>query len=114
MRGKGGARRPGLLAPHFLAVGGVNLLGLVAQDPDLFLRKAAGQEQIAFLSELPKLLSVQLHRGFLSLTWTTAQSTRGFSAGAEEREAAWARKFLNSEFDLTGSDQDKQSSTALP
>src|SRR5271166_5690120 len=71
MRGKGGARRPGLLAPHFLAVSGVNLLGLVAQSRDLFLRKAAGQEQITFFRELPKLLSRQLHRGFLSLTWTT-------------------------------------------
>ena len=63
VRGEGGARRPGLLAPHLLAVGGVDLLGLVAQDRDLLLREAAGQEQIAFFSELPELLRGQLHRG---------------------------------------------------
>ena len=66
--GEGGARRPGLLAPHFLPVGGVDLLGLVAQDRDLLLREAAGQEQIAFFSELPKLLCRQRHRGLLPLT----------------------------------------------
>ena len=70
MRGEGGARRAGLLAPHLLAVGGVDRLGLVAQDRDLFLREAAGQEQIAFLSELPKLLCRQRHRGLLPLIKT--------------------------------------------
>ena len=47
--GERGARRPGLLAPHLLAVGRVDLLGLVAQDCDFLLREAAGQEQPAFL-----------------------------------------------------------------
>ena len=63
--GEGGARRAGLLAPHLLAVGRVDLLGLVAQDRDFLLREAAGQEQIAFLSELPELLCRQLHRDLL-------------------------------------------------
>jgi hypothetical protein len=67
MRGKSGARRPGLFAPHFPAVSRVNLLGLVAQDRDLFLQKAAGQEQIPFVSELPKLLRRQRHRSSLPL-----------------------------------------------
>src|SRR4029077_13272774 len=65
VRGEGGARRPGFLAPDLLAVGGVDLLGFVAQDRNLLLGEAAGQEQIAFFSELPKLLRRQRHRGLL-------------------------------------------------
>jgi len=70
MRGKGGARRAGLLASDFLTVFRIDPLGLVAQDSDLLLREATGQEQIACLSELPKLLCCQRHRGLLPLTRT--------------------------------------------
>ena len=70
MGGERGARRTGLLAPYFLAVGRIDLLGLVAQDRDFLLREAAGQEQIAFFSELPKLLRRQRHCGLLPLTRT--------------------------------------------
>jgi hypothetical protein len=58
-------RSASLLAPDFLAVGGVDLLGLVAQDRDLFSREAARQEQIALFSELPELLRSELHRVLL-------------------------------------------------
>ncbi len=62
VRGKGGARRPGLLPPHLLPVGGIDRLGLVAQDRDLLLGKAAGQKQIAFLGKLRELLGIEPHR----------------------------------------------------
>ena len=63
--GERGSRRPGLLAPHFLAVGRVDLLGLAAQDCDFLFRKAAGQEQPAFVMKLPELLCREFHRDLL-------------------------------------------------
>ena len=89
VRGKGGARRAGLLAPDLLAVGGVDLLGLVAQDRDFLLREAAGQEQIAFFSELPKLLRRQRHRGLLPMTMDDWLSRRAVSAPAR---SAWCSR----------------------
>jgi len=71
VRGKGGARCAGLLAPHLLTVGGVNRLGLVAQGGHLLLGEAIGEEQIAFFSELPELLLAQRHCVTLPLARTT-------------------------------------------
>src|SRR5262249_17029315 len=62
MRGKGGARRPGLFAPDLLPVGGIDRLGLVAQRRDLGFGKTPRQEQIAVLDEWPQLLRAELHR----------------------------------------------------
>src|SRR5665213_3498609 len=62
MRGEGGARRAGLLAPDLGAVDGVDRFGLVAQHRDFRLGKALRQEEVAFLSELPPLFGIELHR----------------------------------------------------
>ena len=55
VRGKGGARRAGLLAPHFLAVEFQDRLGIVAQQRDFFLAKTVREEQIALLVEFFQL-----------------------------------------------------------
>src|SRR5215469_12645668 len=67
VRGKGGARRAGFFAPDLLSVAGIDLLGLIAQNRDLFLREAVGQKQITLFSELLKLLRGELHQGFLPM-----------------------------------------------
>ena len=56
MRGKGGARRAGLLAPDFLAVELEDRLGVVAQQRDLLLGEAVREEQVALLVEVLELL----------------------------------------------------------
>jgi len=55
VRGKGGARRAGLLAPYLLAIEFQDRLGVVAQQRDLFLAEAVREEQIALLVELFQL-----------------------------------------------------------
>ena len=49
--GEGGARRAGLLAPHFLAIELENRLGFVAQLRDFLLGKTVRKEQVALLVE---------------------------------------------------------------
>ena len=56
VRGEGGAGRARFLAPHFLAVGGVDRSASSPQHRDLLLQEATGQEQIAFSVELLELL----------------------------------------------------------
>src|SRR5689334_4204219 len=80
--GKGGARCAGFLAPDLPPVGGVDLLGLVAQGRDLLFGKTAGQEQIALLSELPKLLHRQRHHALLPLARDGWLSRARFAAAA--------------------------------
>ena len=63
--GKGGARRAGLLAPHFLAVAAINLLGFGAQDGNFVLAEATRKEEIPVLVEILELLRGKLH-GVLS------------------------------------------------
>ena len=61
MRRKSGARRAGLLSPHFLAVELEDGLGLVAQQCDLLFGKAVWQKQVALLLELATLFYGELH-----------------------------------------------------
>jgi hypothetical protein len=67
MRGEGGARRAGLFAPDLLAVGGVNRLGLVAQDRDLGFGETAGQKEITVVDELAELLRGERYRDCLRM-----------------------------------------------
>ena len=55
MGGEGGARRAGLLPPHFLAIEFEDRLGIVAQERDFLLAEAVRKEQIALFVEIPKL-----------------------------------------------------------
>ncbi len=64
MRGKGGARRAALLAPHLGALGVVDALRLARQQRDLFGAEQFGQEQPALAVEIVDLLLGQFH-GFL-------------------------------------------------
>ena len=61
VRGEGGARGAGLLAPDFLAVELEDVLGFHAQQRDLFLGEAIGEEDVALFVEGSKLLGVELH-----------------------------------------------------
>ena len=61
VRGEGGARRAGLLAPDFLAVELEDVLGFDAQQRDLFFREAIGKKDVALLVEGAKLFGVELH-----------------------------------------------------
>src|ERR1700690_2637199 len=61
VRGEGGARGAGLLAPDFLAVELEDVLGFHAQQRDLFLGEAIGEENVALFVEGSKLLGVELH-----------------------------------------------------
>jgi len=55
MGGEGGARRAGLLPPHFLALEFEDRLRIVAQERDFLLAEAVGKEQVALLVEIAKL-----------------------------------------------------------
>src|SRR5579875_1420024 len=77
VRGEGGARCAGLFAPDFRAVRRVNPLGFLAQNRDLFLREAIGQEQIALFGKLPQLFSRQLHGNSLPRPEWSPKSSRG-------------------------------------
>src|SRR6202142_2365251 len=61
VRGEGGARGAGLLAPDFLAVELEDVLGFNAQQRDLFLGEAIGEEDVALFVKGAKLLGVELH-----------------------------------------------------
>ncbi len=61
VRGKGGARRAGLLAPDFLPVELEDVVGLDAQQRDLFLGEAVREEDVALLVEGLDLLGGKLH-----------------------------------------------------
>jgi hypothetical protein len=61
VRGKSGARRPRLLAPHLFPVGAVDRLGLVPQRGDLVRTEAIGQKQITLVVERLQLLGAQPH-----------------------------------------------------
>src|SRR5215471_1726513 len=67
--GKGGARRPGLLAPDLAAIAVQDLVRFAAQDRDLVLREAVREKQIALFVEDLKLLGGKRH-GVLP-GWTT-------------------------------------------
>jgi len=64
MRGKGGARRPGFLLPHFRPTGMVDQLGLAAQRRHLLAGKAVRQKEIAVFVESLELGGAQRHRRF--------------------------------------------------
>jgi len=61
MRGKGGARRAALLAPHLRAIGVVNAHRLVGEQSHLFGTEQLGQEQPALAVEIVDLLLGQFH-----------------------------------------------------
>src|SRR3954451_5907441 len=63
VRGECGARRAGLLAPHFRAVELEDRVALRAHQRDLVVGKATRKKQIAKLIELTELLGGQLHGG---------------------------------------------------
>ena len=56
VRGKGGARRAGFLAPDFRAVELEDVVGLGAQKRDLFFREAVGKEDVTLLVKGLELL----------------------------------------------------------
>jgi hypothetical protein len=59
--GEGGARRAGLLAPDFLAIELEDGVGFQAQERDLFLGEAVGEETVALLVESLELFGGKLH-----------------------------------------------------
>src|SRR5579871_1476153 len=61
VRGESGARSAGLLAPDFLTIAAVNLLGFRAQHRDFLFAEAVGEEEIAFVVEILELLRGELH-----------------------------------------------------
>src|SRR5664279_1961280 len=63
VRGKGGARRAALLAPHFRAVGVVDTFRLVRQQGYFLAAEQFGQEQPALAVEVVDLLLGQFHGG---------------------------------------------------
>src|ERR1700738_5718923 len=85
VRGEGVPGCAGLLAPDLPTVGGVDLLGVIAQDRHLLLREAVGQEEIALFSELTEPLRGKLHRDFLPTTMGTGSPRRGGQFAALSR-----------------------------
>jgi hypothetical protein len=71
MRRKGGARRPGLLAPDFLTILLQDGLRLGSQQRDLVFGEAAGHEQVSLLIEKAKLLGGELHGLLLEIVATS-------------------------------------------
>src|SRR5882724_7695792 len=63
MRGKGGARRAALFAPHLRAVGVVDAHGLLREQGYFFRAEQLGQEQPALAVEIVDLLLGQFHGG---------------------------------------------------
>ena len=61
MGGKGRARCPSLLAPHFLAVELEDILGLCTQQRDLVLGETIGEKNVAPLVEGLQLLGGKSH-----------------------------------------------------
>src|SRR5262249_28304944 len=61
MRGKGGARRAALLAPHLGTVGVIDVDRLAGEEIDLLLAEQVGQEQPALAVEEFDLLLGQFH-----------------------------------------------------
>ena len=61
VRGEGGARRAGLLAPDFLAVELEDVVGFRAQQRDLVFGEAIREKTVALLVEGLELLGGKLH-----------------------------------------------------
>src|SRR5262249_38739624 len=77
MGGKRRSRRAGLLAPHFLAIAGKNVLRLAAQKRHFVLGEAAGKKHVAELVEALDLFGGEPHGGPHGLWRLAALYRRG-------------------------------------
>jgi len=61
VRGEGGARRAGLLAPDLLAIAPENLVRFAAQDRNLLFGEAVREKHVTLLIKSLDLLGGELH-----------------------------------------------------